>query len=106
MTPPFEDDPRDPHRRGFNQPLPDFVGNDPQPLYLDLEIEKPWWQSRSVWGGVVAAGAGIAGALGYHFDVALTTELVTSVAGAVGGVLAIVGRIRATRPIVVPRVKR
>lgn len=104
FVPPYEDDPRDPQRKGFNQPSPDFVGG--EYMWLDLAIEKPWWQSRTMWGGVVAAGAGIAGALGYYVDVAVTTELATSVAGIVGGLLAIVGRISATRPIVYPRRKR
>ena len=63
---------------------------------------KPWYASRGVWGGLVAAGAGIAGVLGYTItpsDQAAVLELVVAVGGAVGGMVAMLGRVQAKRVI-------
>ena len=68
---------------------------------------KPWWASRGVWGGIVAALAGIAGAV---WGVTLTAEeqahlvdlivpAVSAVSAVVGGVTAIIGRIKANKTI-------
>lgn len=59
-------------------------------------------QSRGVWGGLVAAGAGVAGLLGFAFspaDIADATTALASIASGVGGVLAVIGRVRATKKI-------
>jgi hypothetical protein len=58
--------------------------------------------SRAVWGGVVAIVAGAAGLFGYAVspeDVGALTELISGGAAVIGGILAIIGRIRATRRI-------
>jgi NADPH-dependent curcumin reductase CurA len=69
-------------------------------------FEKPWWLSRGVWGGVIAVLSGIAGLLGYAVsdaEQALIADAVVIVAAsassAAGGVLAIIGRIKASRVI-------
>lgn len=61
-----------------------------------------WYQSKTVWGGVIAVGAGIAGAFGYTVsadDQSAIIEIATAVAGALGGVIAIYGRVKATRQV-------
>ena len=63
---------------------------------------KPWWASRGVVGGLVAAGAGIAGLFGYALSPAETAaigELVLALTAAVAGLVAAIGRARASRPI-------
>ena len=65
------------------------------------EIKSPL-ASRGVWGGAIAIAAGVAGVLGYTVSPADQVQFVNLVAGlvsAVGGVLAIIGRIRATKRI-------
>jgi cell division protein FtsX len=81
-----------------------------------LTGSKPAARSLGVWGGAVAAAAGALGLIGYAVTpeqaaelgqqtdalVAAAVELVTlfaGVASTVGGILAVVGRIRATRRI-------
>jgi len=69
--------------------------------------DKRWWMSRGVWGGIVAAAAGIAGAV---WGVTLTADeqahmvdLIVPLASAgsavAGGIAAIVGRVRAKKRI-------
>ena len=63
---------------------------------------KPWYLSKTVWGSVVAILAALAGL----FDVDLSTadqaravDMIVQAIGALGGLVALVGRFRATRPI-------
>lgn len=71
------------------------------------EIEtKPWYLSKTVLGGVIAAGAGVAGLFGINLDALTQAELlahldmiVTAGSALVGGVLAIYGRLKATKSI-------
>ena len=63
---------------------------------------KPWYLSKTVWGSVIAILAAMAG----MFDVDLSTEdharaveLIVQAVGALGGLVALVGRFRATRRI-------
>jgi len=69
-------------------------------------VGKPWWLSRGVWGGVIAVLSGVAGLLGYSLsgaEQALLADTAVSVAAAAasaaGGVLAIIGRIKASKTI-------
>ena len=58
--------------------------------------------SKGVWGGLIALAAGLLGLLGYTISSADQVQLVNLVAGIVstiGGILAIIGRIRATKRI-------
>jgi hypothetical protein len=69
---------------------------------LPLTPAKPWYASRGVWGGLVAAGAGIAGVLGYAVtptEQAAVLELVVAVGGVAGGMVAMLGRVKAKRVI-------
>jgi len=66
------------------------------------EEGKSWWQSRAIWGGVIAAGAGVVGSLGHMVDPEIQGSLVDvciALGSAAGGVMAIYGRIKATRAI-------
>lgn len=63
---------------------------------------KHWYESKGVWGGIIAMLAAIAGAFGYAVDAeaqASIVELITVIVGGVGGLLAIVGRIKAERKV-------
>lgn len=59
---------------------------------------KLWWQSRTLWGAIVtiaSAGLGLAGLDLGDADREALTGLLTSLGAALGGVIAIVGRITA-----------
>jgi len=63
---------------------------------------KRWWESKTVWGGMVAVLAGAAGMFGVAVDGGAQTEVVghaADIAAAVGGVVSILGRLQATRSI-------
>jgi len=67
---------------------------------------KPWYTSKAVWGGIVAAAAGVASLAGHElspetqaFLADQAVAIATSVATIVGGVLAIYGRIKAETKI-------
>ena len=58
---------------------------------------KVWWQTKSVWGSVVALAAGLATLAGVNLDATLQdqlAELITGAATIAGGLLAWVGRAR------------
>ena len=60
--------------------------------------EKAWYQSKTVWGGLVAAGAAVAGAFGIDLGAEAQGQIVqnvTALAGAVGGIVAVIGRVTA-----------
>ena len=77
----------------------------PQPQFEESTLStltKPTLASKTVWGGLVAVGAGIAGLFGYQLDPTVQTglvELVTSAGAVIGGAIAIYGRIKATHAI-------
>ncbi|SOE17460.1 hypothetical protein SAMN05877838_2359 [Hoeflea halophila] len=59
---------------------------------------KPWWQSKTLWGAIVTIGSAALGLLGYELgdaDREALTGLLTSLGAALGGVIAIIGRIQA-----------
>ena len=64
---------------------------------------KAWWLSKGIWGGIVSAVAGILAAIwGVSLspdDQELVVNLALAVASAAGGVMAIVGRLLAKKPI-------
>lgn len=60
---------------------------------------KPWWQSRAVWGGLVAAFAGVGAVFGLEVNEAEALEVAMAASAAFGGLLAVYGRVKATRPI-------
>jgi hypothetical protein len=82
-------------------------------ISVEEEAVKSWIKSRAVWGGIVAAGSGVAGLLGHAVDqdaqnavadgaqhiATNAVNIYTSVVAIMGGVAAIWGRIRAKQPI-------
>lgn len=72
---------------------------------------KPWYQSSGIWGGLIAVIAPVAGYFGYAFTAddakALAdgvTQLIVAGSGMAsigGGILAIIGRVRASKKIAV-----
>jgi uncharacterized membrane protein len=64
--------------------------------------QKPWWQSKTVWGGLVAVGAGIAGLFGLDLDAQAQGALAehgVAIASAIGGLLAVYGRVKANSKV-------
>lgn len=67
-----------------------------------MEGFKGFFESKAVWGGIVALISAGAGALHYTVspvDAANLVELCTSIATAIGSVIAIYGRVVATKTI-------
>lgn len=77
--------------------MSDAVGTQPTG-----DVVKPWWASKGVWGGLIAVGAGIAGAFGYVVspeDQAMVVDAIVALVGIGGGALAVYGRIRASKQV-------
>lgn len=66
---------------------------------MDLGQGKFWWQSKGMWGGIIAIVATGAALFGYQIDEAETLNIVMQVAALAGGILAVVGRVKAKQPI-------
>ncbi len=65
---------------------------------------KPWHQSKTIWGALVAAAASVSGAMGLDLDPAAGIELSqihVQLVGAAGALLAVYGRLTATDAIAV-----
>lgn len=63
---------------------------------------KPWWASKTIWGGLIAVASAIAGLFGFDFGADLqqqTLDLLTQAFALIGGLLAIWGRVVAKTPI-------
>lgn len=63
---------------------------------------KSVFASKTIWGGIIALVASVAAIWGYAItpvDQAQIVELITGIGGIIGSVLAIYGRIVATRKI-------
>jgi len=63
---------------------------------------KPWYQSKTILGGIVAVGSAAAGAFGITLGPDELMGLVaalSSIGSGIGGLLAIIGRIRAIKRV-------
>ena len=63
---------------------------------------KEWYKSKTVWGGLIAVGAAAAGAFGIVVDEGAQDQLAEVMvlgATAVGGLVAVLGRVKATKKI-------
>ena len=70
------------------------------------EQTKPWWQSKTIWGALITIIALILSLFGVQIDeqtkqvlINESVALATAVAGIVGAVLSIYGRIKAKQRI-------
>ena len=67
-----------------------------------MEDFKSIFASKTVWGAIIAVGAGIAGFFGFAIestDQAQLAEIGVSVASMAGGLIAIFGRVKASKKI-------
>ena len=63
---------------------------------------KSWRASRGVWGGLIAVGAIVAGWAGVNIDPetqGALTNIILEIVTLAGGILAIVGRVWATKEV-------
>ena len=63
---------------------------------------KAWYTSKAVWGGLIAVGASIAGGFGVVVGADTQGQIADFIVigvGAVGGLLAIYGRVKAGKTI-------
>jgi hypothetical protein len=64
-----------------------------------MDTSKPWYQSRTIWASLIAAGGALTGMAGYPVDPlqqASLADLLLQGVTAVAGIVAIVGRLFAT----------
>lgn len=67
-----------------------------------MEDVKNWWQSKGIWGGIIALVSLIAGFFGFALgpeDQAALVGVAVTVSGLIGTVLGIVGRVTAKKAI-------
>jgi len=70
---------------------------------MKMVEEKPWYMSKTIWGSLVSVAAALAGALGIPVDAGAQqaiAEAAVQIVGAAGALVAIYGRLGATRIIV------
>ncbi|NMG38984.1 hypothetical protein GRZ55_07000 [Chelativorans sp. ZYF759] len=61
-----------------------------------MEQSKPWYRSRTIWASLVTVAAALAAIVGIPFaeaDQAMLTETILQTVTAVGGLVALVGRL-------------
>ncbi len=61
--------------------------------------EKNWYESKTIWGALLAVGASFMGTLGISVDTVAQTDLADALIqliGAIGAMIAIYGRLSAT----------
>lgn len=67
-----------------------------------MDGTKPWYTSKAVWGGVVAALAGVASLTGVSLGVEdqdALVEVILALVSAVGGAIAVYGRVTAAKTV-------
>ncbi|NLS02870.1 iron-containing alcohol dehydrogenase family protein [Rhizobium sp. P32RR-XVIII] len=63
---------------------------------------KHWYHSKTIWGALISVGASMLHATGFEVtagDQGQIVDSIVSIAGAVGGLLAVYGRLTATSAI-------
>lgn len=68
----------------------------------DMLQMKPWYQSKTVWGALIAIAAPLLGRAGLDVggaEQAEIAEALTTLAGTLGGLLALYGRLTATKGV-------
>ena len=65
--------------------------------------EKPWYNSKTIWGALIAVGASLSGFMGLALDPVTQSDLADALlqlVGGIGAIVAIYGRLMATDRIV------
>lgn len=65
-------------------------------------MNKAWWASKTIWGGLITLLSVVLSVLGYQMtteDQEILVAAITAIMGSVGGLLAIWGRVKASKPI-------
>ena len=68
----------------------------------DMLDVKPWYQSKTIWGALIAIASPLLGRAGLDVggaEQAEIAEALTTLAGTVGGLLALYGRLTATKGV-------
>jgi hypothetical protein len=66
------------------------------------DTSKPWYQSKGLWGGVIAIGFGVASLFGHNIaaaDQATLVEGITGIGTVAGGLIAVIGRLVAANSL-------
>lgn len=66
------------------------------------QIYKKWYESKTIWGGLITILSIVIGVFGYTLspeDAELLVGAFTAIGAAVGGIVGIVGRVKATKAI-------
>lgn len=66
---------------------------------MSNEENKMWYQSKAIWGSIVAVVATVIALFGYTIPQEQTTELIMQIVTVIGGLLALYGRIVASKSI-------
>ena len=67
-----------------------------------LDGRKPWYRSKTIWGSVIAIAASVLGVWDVRIspdEQARLAELIVQALGALGGLIALIGRFSASRRI-------
>ena len=67
-----------------------------------MESMKSWYQSKTVWGALIAVFAPLLQVVGLNLPTGAQTELadgLVTIAGGIGGLIALYGRLSATKSI-------
>lgn len=72
-----------------------------------MDETKNWWESSGVWGGIIAAASPVLGVL-LHItilpaDQGALAAAIAALASGIGGIVAVIGRVRATATIAPPK---
>lgn len=69
-----------------------------------MTVEKPWWQSRAIWGSLIVLVAQMARMFDVAIDVEAWTNIAVELATILGAMMAWYGRVRAQAPIDMKRI--
>ena len=67
-----------------------------------MDDVKSWLASKTIWGAVIAVVSGVSGILGHNIaapEQAVLVDSLTAIGTALGGILAVYGRVKAEKSI-------
>lgn len=69
------------------------------PHQISMNESKPWWQSRTIWSGIIGGVFSILTISGVTLPVGFSTEIVLGTVMSVSSLAAIIFRVKATKEI-------